>query len=69
MVNFTQNPNDGTFFISYNDFVIYFDHINVSKVKLSYVHSWETNQGNRYEFYENRITVQKAGDYFFTVYQ
>ena len=43
MLYFTKDPNDGTFFISYDDFVVYFDNINISKVKPSYVHSWVTN--------------------------
>lgn len=68
-MNFVKDPQDGTFFISYEDFVVYFDNINISKVNLGYVHTWVTNPGNRYQFYENRLTIQHQGDYFFTVYQ
>lgn len=48
---------------------MYFDNINISKVNLGNVHTCVSNEGNRYEFYENRFTVKNKGDYFFTIYQ
>lgn len=68
-MGYVKDPKDGSFFISYEDFVIYFDNINISKLNLGYTHTWVTNEGNRYEFYENRLTVKDPGDYYFTVYQ
>lgn len=43
MMEFVKDPKDGTFFISYEDFTIYFDNINISKLNLGYFHSWVTN--------------------------
>lgn len=69
MMNYNFDSKDGTFFISLDDFVKYFDHINICKVSLGNRNSYVTNLANRYDFYSNTITINQAGTYFFTVYQ
>lgn len=68
-LNYTIDSNDGTFFICLEDFVKYFDHINISKVNLGNRNSYVTNNANRYDFYYNRFVIVHEGTYFFTLYQ
>lgn len=68
-VSYKVDPKDGTFFISLADFVMYFDHINISKVNLGFRNSHVTNEGNRFNFYSNKVVIKSKGDYFFTLYQ
>lgn len=49
--------------------MVYFDHINISKVNLAYRNSHVTNFSSRFEFYENRFVIKDKADYFFTLYQ
>ena len=69
MVNYNVDPGDGTFFIELNDFIVYFDYINICQVNLANRNSWVAIHSNRYEFYETRFTIKTKGDYFFTLYQ
>ena len=55
--------------MSLGDFIMYFDHINISKVNLGYRNSYVTNEASRYSFYQNKVIVKSKGDYYFTLYQ
>lgn len=39
-VNYENDPKDGSFFMSYENFAVYFDHVNICRVNLSYRNSW-----------------------------
>ena len=54
-VNFTNNPQDGFFFITSEDFFTYFNSFSISFYKDSYVSSTSTvlgdnNEGQKFEF-------------------
>lgn len=51
------------------DFVKYFDHINISKLVLGNCNSYVVNNADRSNFYSNKLTVTQEGTYFFTIYQ
>lgn len=68
-LNYHIDSKDGTFFICLEDFVKYFDHINISKVNLGYRNCHIVNTANRYDFYYNPLVIGSAGHYFFTIYQ
>lgn len=68
-LNFTFDSKDGTFFICLEDFVKYFDFINISKLNLGNRNSYVTNNANRYDFYQNVFKIKQKGNYFFTIYQ
>lgn len=40
LTNYKINPKDGSFFMSYDDFSIYFDHVNICRINLSNRNSW-----------------------------
>ena len=46
-LNYNIDTLDGTFFICLNDFIKYFDHVNISKVNLGYRNSSVTNNASR----------------------
>ena len=69
VVNYNVDPQDGTFFISLDDFIVYFDNLNICQVNLAHVNSWVRVNASRYEFYEINFQVKQKGDYFFTIYQ
>lgn len=55
---FESDTQDGTFYINYDDFTLYFDSIIVSKVNLSYVNSSIENHSGRFDFYSNVFIVK-----------
>ena len=58
LVKYNIDPQDGTFFIGLNDFIVYFDHLNICKVNLAYRNSYTSIQSSRYDFYETRFSVK-----------
>jgi hypothetical protein len=55
--------------MSFADFVIYFDHINICQMNLSFKNSCINVTSNRYDFNQVTFNVQESGDYYFTIYQ
>lgn len=68
-LDYAANPRDGSFFMSREDFITHFEHVNICRVNLSYSNSWVELEADREEFKAVRLTVREKGDYYFTLYQ
>lgn len=64
-----MDPKDGSFFMSHQNFMMYFDFVNICQVNLSYVNSHLTFETERNEYKAIRVKISQKGDYFFTQYQ
>jgi calpain-15 len=68
-VDYEVDPKDGSFFMSREDFITHFEHVNICRVNLSFCNSWVELEADREEFKAVRLTVREKGDYYFTLYQ
>jgi calpain-15 len=41
-LDYNLNPHDGSFYMSYENFMMYFDFVNICQVNLAYVNSYLT---------------------------
>lgn len=68
-LNYNRNPNDGSFFMSMSDFLVYFYRITVCYVSLGKVHSHIKLESDRTHSVMVAFTVKTRGDYFISLYQ
>ena len=69
MLEYTHDPQDGSFFICQEDFTVFFEHVHICRVNLANKNSWTLVESEREEFKSVRLRVRAKGDYHFTIYQ
>jgi hypothetical protein len=67
--NYNRNPQDGSFYMSWKDFGIYFGEIVVCKLNPTFLHSCIQVKTDRRKSAYVLLRIKTAGQYIISLYQ